>query len=147
MFWVKILCSVRKSFFYVCYISTLFQLQVFTFFCELIQLGSKLDLQRAQFRSWPTELGSLPNSKSLIYIPKKWERQDHLSKILGGCKYIAQLSPSSTEDDRAEAESDLKVYNKNPTHGRHWNSPPMRIVAPIPKQFFKIFWFFSRVGG
>ena len=32
MFWVKILCSVRKRFFYVCYISTLFPLQVFTFF-------------------------------------------------------------------------------------------------------------------
>ena len=55
VFWVEISCSVRKHFLYVCYISSLFPLQVFTFFCEFIELGSKLGLQRAQFWSWLPE--------------------------------------------------------------------------------------------
>ena len=58
----------QKTFF-LCrlYIYT-FPIASFNFFGELIDLGSKLGLQRAQFRSWPPELGSKPNSKSLIYI-------------------------------------------------------------------------------
>ena len=50
----------KTFFFYVCYMSILFPLQVlfFLFFSELIDLGSKLSLQGDQFRSRPTELGS-----------------------------------------------------------------------------------------
>ena len=45
---MKILCSVPKRFFYVCYISRLFQLQVlFLFFVQWIDLGSKTPLQAA----------------------------------------------------------------------------------------------------
>ena len=56
----------KMLFFYFFYISTLFSIVSFHFFCELIELGSKLSLQKAQFQSWLTELGSKPNSKSLI---------------------------------------------------------------------------------
>ena len=43
--------SRMRDFFSSCYISTLFPLQDFIFFCELNDLGSKLGLQRAQFWS------------------------------------------------------------------------------------------------
>ena len=46
----------KKFFLCLLYIYT-FPIASFHFFCELIDLGSKLGLQRAQFRSWPTELG------------------------------------------------------------------------------------------
>ena len=48
----------QKTFFLcLLYIYT-FPIANFHFFGELIELGSKLGLQRAQFRSWPTELDS-----------------------------------------------------------------------------------------
>ena len=39
----------------------------FLFFGELIELGSKLGLQRAQFLSWLNELDFYANSQSVIY--------------------------------------------------------------------------------
>ena len=66
MFWVKILCSVRKRFFYVGYISTLSPLQVFSF----------LSIDWFRFKIWLAK-GPIPDlaawtaksakSKSLIY--------------------------------------------------------------------------------
>ena len=44
-----------------------FPIASFYFFGELTEIGSKLGLQRAQFRSWLTELGLYTNSKSLMY--------------------------------------------------------------------------------
>ena len=57
VFWVKILCSVRKLFFYVCYIYiyTFPTLSFHFFFYEFIELYSKLGLQRAHFWSWLPE--------------------------------------------------------------------------------------------
>ena len=56
----------QKTFFLcLLYIYT-FPIASFNFFCQLIELGSKLGLQRAQFWIWLTELGSYPNTKSLI---------------------------------------------------------------------------------
>ena len=57
----------QKTFFLcLLYIYT-FPIESFNFFCELTDLGSKLGLQRAQFRSCLTELDLYANSKSLIY--------------------------------------------------------------------------------
>ena len=49
----------EKVFFFLCmlYMYT-FPGASFGFFCQLIQLGSKLSLQKAQFWIWMTELGS-----------------------------------------------------------------------------------------
>ena len=46
---MKILCNVPKRNFYVFYIYTLFQLQVFLLFVQLNDLGSKKPLQLANF--------------------------------------------------------------------------------------------------
>ena len=55
----------QKTFFLcLLYIYT-FPIASFNFFGELIELGSKLGLQRAQF--WLTELDLYANSQSLIY--------------------------------------------------------------------------------
>ena len=56
----------QKTFFLcLLYIYT-FPIASFHFFGELIELGSKLGLQRAQFWSWLTELDLYANSQSVI---------------------------------------------------------------------------------
>ena len=45
VFWVKILCSVKKRFFLCLLCIYTFSIASFHFFCQLIELGSKLGLQ------------------------------------------------------------------------------------------------------
>ena len=60
----------QKTFFLcLLYIYT-FPIASFHFFGELIELGSKLGLQRAQFWSWLTELDFYANSQSVIYVDR-----------------------------------------------------------------------------
>ena len=53
---MKILCRVPKRNFYIFYISTLFQLQVFNFFVQLTDLGSKNPLQLAHSEYQDTKI-------------------------------------------------------------------------------------------
>ena len=71
-------------------------------FCQMIELGSKLGLQRAQCWIWLTELGSQPNSKSLIYIYTRTQTLLLYERIGPGAdslKISFQLRPQFEESD------------------------------------------------
>ena len=78
----------QKTFFLcLVYIYT-FPIASFYFFCELVELGAKLGLQRALFRSWPTELGSKPNSKSLIDRKAVLDQNSQLARPVQGLSLV-----------------------------------------------------------
>ena len=79
----------QKTFFLcLLYIYT-FPIASFHFFGELIELGSKLGLQRAQFWSWLTELDFYANSQSVIY-PLRFRMPFTVlvAQPLGSAKYM-----------------------------------------------------------